>query len=424
MPTSETRYDGDLRAWVLDTFEDHSISILDVGAGAGKHRDLLVEYDEVYAVEVWEPYVDRYQLMDRYRDVFVGDVRDMQGRDLRHFDLVILGDVLEHLHVADAQRLLGELDFDEQTVIIAVPFQYEQGEVEGNPFERHIQDDLTHLNFIERYGGLLPNLSTLARDNEYAVYLAGAALEGVAGQIDDTPEENIEIPVEWLQQQYVVIMTPAYGGNLSIEYFRSAIKTQEEFKRLGIRMAFITIEGASHIDRARNFLVASAMAIKESTHLLFIDADQGWEPNAILKLMAHDREVIGVPVRKKTNNFQFAMNFLDTNHSLAFDRGVLEVKEIGTGFMMLRRDAIERLHKEYPERKLTRFEENARIAPYHYVLFDACQVDGTYISEDLAFCRLWREIGGKIYAEPTSSIVHVGRIQYSGSLQSVLRKEG
>lgn len=120
--------------------------ILDVGAGQGKYRVLLSEYEFVYAVEVFEPYVNDNRLRELYYAVFVQDIRDFVREASRDFlvDLVVvMGDVLEHLTRNDAQRVLQELRECVAEIIVVVPYEYPQGEEDGNVHQEHLQDDLT-----------------------------------------------------------------------------------------------------------------------------------------------------------------------------------------------------------------------------------------------------------------------------------------
>jgi hypothetical protein len=120
--------------------------ILDVGAGQGKYRALLPEYEYVYAVEVFEPYVADNRLRDLYFKVFTEDIRDfVQSRD-RIFLwglVVVMGDVLEHLTREDAQQVLDQLRSHVSEIIVVVPYEYPQGEEDGNVHQEHLQDDLT-----------------------------------------------------------------------------------------------------------------------------------------------------------------------------------------------------------------------------------------------------------------------------------------
>ena len=121
--------------------------IIDVGAGQGKYRVLLTEYEAVDAVEVFEPYVEQNNLRALYRDVYVNDVTKWidspycweHVRDA----VVIMGDVLEHLTYDDAYRVMCYLCTWAREIIVVVPYEYPQGEEDGNVHQEHLQDDLT-----------------------------------------------------------------------------------------------------------------------------------------------------------------------------------------------------------------------------------------------------------------------------------------
>jgi hypothetical protein len=121
--------------------------ILDVGAGQGKYRVLLPEYESVDAVEVFEPYVEQNRLREIYRHVYVQNILDFLGEVdftyLRSGVVVVMGDVLEHLTRDDAQLVLNHFYSHVNEVIVVVPYEYPQGEEDGNVHQEHLQDDLT-----------------------------------------------------------------------------------------------------------------------------------------------------------------------------------------------------------------------------------------------------------------------------------------
>lgn len=139
---------------IMEAEEPPSARVLDVGAGKGKYRLLLPEYECVDAVEIWSPYVTGYGLRDIYQTVYERDavelVQEFGMADVK-YDVVIMGDVLEHLTVDDARITLTWLRQVAHEVIIVVPYDYEQGEEHGNPYQRHEQPDLTVEIMHERY---------------------------------------------------------------------------------------------------------------------------------------------------------------------------------------------------------------------------------------------------------------------------------
>ena len=135
-------------AWVNQRFP-HNCTILDVGACDGIWRQLLPEYT-MDAVEVFPPNAER---LKGYREVFCEDIDALQ---YEYYDLIIFGDVIEHMEVEKAQRVLAYAAPRCRDMIVAVPYRLPQGEIYGNPWERHIQDDLTPVIFDQRYPGFDP----------------------------------------------------------------------------------------------------------------------------------------------------------------------------------------------------------------------------------------------------------------------------
>lgn len=123
---------------------------LDVGACDGKWAHWLDDYLVMDAVEIFEPYIRYNHLKDKYRAVFNSDVADFK---YDHYDLVIFGDVLEHMPVEKAQAVVEYAKEHAKYIVIAVPFLYPQEPYDGNEYERHIQDDIDEKIFDQRYPG-------------------------------------------------------------------------------------------------------------------------------------------------------------------------------------------------------------------------------------------------------------------------------
>ena len=146
MPTSYSYGKSEICEWVRDHFPEDA-EVLDVGAGCGTWIQLLPEYRNMDAVEVFEPYLRK---LVGYRRTILGDIRTFE---YDRYDLIIFGDVIEHLSVKYAQAVLEYARPRCADMIVAVPFLYPQGPVYGNEAERHLQDDLTAKMFAELYPG-------------------------------------------------------------------------------------------------------------------------------------------------------------------------------------------------------------------------------------------------------------------------------
>lgn len=141
------------RAWIVDRIAELPItSMLDVGAGAGTYGRLFAEqFPRVRrtAVEVWKPYIYTYDLFDVYRTIHHCDVRDHE--DFAH-DIVIFGDILEHMTKGDALLVWDKVRRQAKSALIAIPIvHYPQGEYEGNPYEEHVKDDWSHAEVLETF---------------------------------------------------------------------------------------------------------------------------------------------------------------------------------------------------------------------------------------------------------------------------------
>jgi SAM-dependent methyltransferase len=129
-------------------------NVLDIGAGAGKYAYLLRNRAaRIDAVEVFEEAISVNKLHEIYNNVYCVDVRDFECSTYT-YDLIIMGDILEHLTIEDSTRVLTYLIPRCKELFIIVPYLYEQDAINDNPAEVHLQPDLTHELFMQRYAAL------------------------------------------------------------------------------------------------------------------------------------------------------------------------------------------------------------------------------------------------------------------------------
>lgn len=144
MPTS----DAEGKEWSLERFLRHlPNTVTDIGPGEGTYAKLLrPAHPGVWwtGIEIHRPYVRKYGLKttktrQRYDELHVEDVRDSEDH-LFHRDLVIAGDVLEHMPREDAVALLERIEqAGAWHILVSLPIvESEQGEVDGNPHEAHV----------------------------------------------------------------------------------------------------------------------------------------------------------------------------------------------------------------------------------------------------------------------------------------------
>lgn len=132
-------------------------TVLDVGAGQGVYLDLIRQGlgagVVVNAVEVWQPYIDQFDLENRYDKLFAMDVKDMTNFG---YDLVILGDVLEHMSEELAVELWERISKQAKYAIISIPIiHYHQDAINGNPYEVHIEEDWNTERVLNTFKGIV-----------------------------------------------------------------------------------------------------------------------------------------------------------------------------------------------------------------------------------------------------------------------------
>lgn len=143
MPFSDAQGKDVILSWVK---EINPRTVLDIGPGAGAYSDLLREHVNAWqfnALEVWEPYIGKFNLRQKYDHVTVGDIRTVNKDVIESYDLVIIGDVIEHMTKDEARSALLTLTrphfFQNYNLIISFPVLHlDQGDYEGNPYEAHV----------------------------------------------------------------------------------------------------------------------------------------------------------------------------------------------------------------------------------------------------------------------------------------------
>lgn len=131
---------------------DKNSTIMDVGPGRGIYSTLLKQrgYRYIDAVEIYHPYIEAFELKKLYRNIFHANV---VGFEYEHYDVITMGDVVEHLHTDDAQQVVTYAQQHSNLVMIAVPYMMEQKGSQLDGSGDHRQPDLTRELFLQRYQG-------------------------------------------------------------------------------------------------------------------------------------------------------------------------------------------------------------------------------------------------------------------------------
>lgn len=238
----------------------------------------------------------------------------------------------------------------------------------------------------------------------------------------------------------LVVATPCYGGQISVQYATSVFKLEKlvrRYKDFNLKVVFK--DGDALITRARASLIAQFLDDPVATHLLFIDADIGFEPEQVVRLIQCGAEMCAAiyPVKRLDWNrmkttiaaagpnpaaaaLQYVFEVENPNAVTAQD-GFVKVRYAGTGFLMIRRAALERMCECYPQLQYKRDHsiDAAAASDKRFALFESMiGEDGTYLSEDFAFCKRWTDMGGEIWADLNSRLSHIGPMTFCGDLSS------
>lgn len=227
--------------------------------------------------------------------------------------------------------------------------------------------------------------------------------------------------LNYLRSTRLHFCIPCYGGMLNEAFFISMLKFMAASNRLGLNFTVDTMVNESLIPRGRNSLVAKFLAFEpKSTHLMFIDADIGFEPEEVIKLILADKDVCGGLYPKKALPIQYVVNKVPGSKS---EGDMVTVSNLGTGFMLIKRTAIEKLIQLRPDLHYAdAIGLDPKFDPYKYALFDTMidPVTKEYLSEDYYFCKLWREVaGGEIWADLSIRLSHTGYYKFEGDVSQL-----
>jgi glycosyltransferase involved in cell wall biosynthesis len=259
---------------------------------------------------------------------------------------------------------------------------------------------------------------------------------------------EVKVSIEDLRKRKLFLATPMYGGNCVGMYTRAVADLAAICAKYQIPLQLYFLFNESLITRARNYC-ADEFLRSDATHLLFIDSDIGFNPQDVLALLAmqdddSDYDVIGAPYPKKCISWE--------KIKMAVDKGIadedpnklekfvgdyvfnpkngqreipigepVEVMEMGTGFMMIRRKTFDKYKEVFPHLhykpdhiRTEAFDGTREIMAYFDCIIDP--VSKRYLSEDYMFCYNVQKAGMKVWFCPWMQTQHVGTYVFGGSL--------
>jgi hypothetical protein len=233
----------------------------------------------------------------------------------------------------------------------------------------------------------------------------------------------------------VLIATPAYGNMVSTEYLMAVVNLLVAGldARFGVRFA-----SASFLPNARNQLATAVLNDPTYTHLLFIDADMGFDPSLIGRMLSLGEPFVGCIYPQREVDLGRVVELgrqrpdLDPRQiaraSLGYigeltaggarRDGFAEAEHVGTGILLIQRCVLERMRDAEPALWLPNATHYQGVRGALQCFSSIRTASGIVQTEDTSFSLRWRQsCGGKIWAcIETGDIVHFGGSRFVGDI--------
>jgi len=250
-----------------------------------------------------------------------------------------------------------------------------------------------------------------------------------------TPKPPAQQPVK------LFVATPMYGGMCTGMYSSAVMQLAGVCNQNGMMMYYSFMMNESLITRARNSMAYDFLA-SDATHLMFIDADIGFNPNDIPRMVVADKDIICGIYPKKEINWVEVTNAVKrgvppnqlSQHTGAFVLNLphgetsktgsinepIEIANGGTGFMLIKRKVFEDLASKVPSYTNDMYHAVDTVREVKVIKeFFATSIDeesNRLLSEDYHFCKIAREAGFKVWCAPWAVFNHTGSYNFSGQL--------
>lgn len=219
----------------------------------------------------------------------------------------------------------------------------------------------------------------------------------------------------------VCIVTPAYTGKVTVEYFNSMVQNFNDLNQNKIPWRIICAVGDSLITRSRNTLSAMFLGT-DASHVIMIDDDMRLPPWALRKLLYNDKPVVGVAYKtRKIDAPKYTCSFLDDQPEIHIEgkTGCTKVKNVATGCLCVHRSVFETLKKVSPKYGIE--DSFKQYEDHNHAYFEDGVIDGKYWGEDFQFCKKCRENGIDVWLDTSFTPGHVGSTVIEGDIRQLFQ---
>ena len=184
------------------------------------------------------------------------------------------------------------------------------------------------------------------------------------------------------------------------------------------------LAGICYMPVVRNKLLKRFL-VSEYTDLVFLDADIGWNPKDLVRLLLHDKDVVAAAAPFRANPEGYPSSLIMKDGKIVQEDGLLESAIAATAFMRIRKQVFGLFIEEFGE-KLIISEKNAKEeeTDRYLNIFDTGQIGDKWWGEDTRFCDVYRKLGGRIWIDPEIPLTHTGTHTWSGHFGDFLRRNG
>ncbi len=217
----------------------------------------------------------------------------------------------------------------------------------------------------------------------------------------------------------VLIGLPIYDNRIEYDILQECLEAKDDPECVVKGIQYYN--GDSLIPRGRN-KIAKMFLETDCKYLMFIDSDIRFQRWMINRLRSYDKGIVGGVYLKKTLPYQPVMNAL-----LGEEDGLAVMREIGTGFMMIRRDVFGAFRSMWPEHDYINDDDEQKGVYHDWFKTgvyrkqgDNLKEPGRYLSEDYYFCQEAAQLGYKTYLDRNILTQHVGKMNYPTKDESLL----
>jgi hypothetical protein len=205
----------------------------------------------------------------------------------------------------------------------------------------------------------------------------------------------------------IFLAVPMYGALCPL-FHQSLIKT---LQAPPCSLVYTPLIGDSLVSRARNTLTALFLE-SDCTHLLFIDSDLIFSAEQIERMLSHKEPIVaGFYPKKQDGDLQWVCN-AKLDGSNVDERGLQEVRYMGTGFLLVERGVFERMIGRYGEEISYHPDSNPEKTEWDFWSVGVHKPSGRYLSEDWFFCQRALDLGYKVFGDTRVILKHVGQAVY------------